>query len=209
MSVSKKGKTLNSQARELICLVYSFMHEEFLEARKKPFTKEYFGRILERTSRATGVCRTTIRSILREKDRLKAEAAQAAIDDPSTSVDVRLKTPERSGRPKKSLPMDIDEYDIQYINYSIRKYYDEHKKTPRLTELLNTLKQELGYKGGKESLRRTLDILGLIRNKKIIYKEIFKEEEKMAAGEDVFAELMSPNMMLTDEKDPLANVVAN
>ncbi|GBP50328.1 hypothetical protein EVAR_102297_1 [Eumeta japonica] len=108
MPFSKKGKSIRHQARETIYQVYKYMSEEAKEAKSKTFTKEYFGKIFGRIVKATGIRDKSVRKIVVEKKTPMATTSTLS----STETTIKLSTPKKSARPKLSVPLNLDDYDL-------------------------------------------------------------------------------------------------
>lgn len=52
--------------------------------------------------------------------------------------------------------IEVDEYDLQVIRRKIHEFYAFKKEVPTINKLLQILKEEINFKGSRETLRKIL-----------------------------------------------------
>lgn len=153
--MSKRGKTLNSQSRELVLKLYNYFGRESVN--DGPLLPLKPPR--ERVAEALGIGKKTVTQILKEKY------------GPSGSEDNTLRTPKKRKREKKIV--DVDNFDAAAIRNHIYGYYSR-KEYPTREKLLSSLKGASLFFGGKSSLSKVLKSIGF-RFKKSDKRKILLE----------------------------------
>ncbi|XP_004932795.1 uncharacterized protein LOC114246270 [Bombyx mandarina] len=134
-------KNITSEVREIILKVKEFMDEEKrMQVPIIPLSKVYV-----RVSAATGVSERTVLNIARE-----ARLVEQGLLDPETLK----KSPKKRVRTKGKI--EVDEYDLQVIRRKIHEFYAFKKEVPTINKLLQILKEEINFKGSRETLRKIL-----------------------------------------------------
>ncbi|XP_068617514.1 uncharacterized protein [Battus philenor] len=134
-------KNITSEVREIILKVKEFMDEEKrMQVPIIPLSKVYV-----RVSAATGVSERTVLNIVKE-----ARLVEQGLLDPETLK----KTPKKRVRTKGKI--EVDEYDLQVIRRKIHEFYAFKKEVPTINKLLQILKEEINFKGSRETLRKIL-----------------------------------------------------
>lgn len=134
-------KNITSEVRDIILKVKEFMDEEKrMQVPIIPLSKVYV-----RVSAATGVSERTVLNIVRE-----ARLVEQGLLDPETLK----KTPKKRVRTKGKI--EVDEYDLQVIRRKIHEFYAFKKEVPTINKLLQILKEEINFKGSRETLRKIL-----------------------------------------------------
>lgn len=64
------------------------------------------------------------------------------------------KSPKKRVRTKGKI--EVDEYDLQVIRRKIHEFYAFKKEVPTINKLLQILKEEINFKGSRETLRKIL-----------------------------------------------------
>lgn len=171
MSSLKRGRPLKRQARELTWNVHQFMANEAQDAKKEQFNKERFQKVVDRTAQATRVSKRTITRILKEKQHADLISAE-----PSAGPSFR--TPKK-GRFKQKYRLKLDDFDYQIIR---RKIYDFHlveKQVVTIKSLLNKLKEDINFTGGRESLRKIIKELGFKFKKTESNRKLLAEKDEV------------------------------
>ncbi|XP_015428709.1 PREDICTED: uncharacterized protein LOC107185528 [Dufourea novaeangliae] len=138
-SICGRHRPLGSQAREIVYNVYAYLAEN-----KKKFLLEY--NVLESTSDATGVSRSTINRIVRERKK-------SITDEDSTFPFAPKK---RGGQNK----IEFSPFAEGAIRRKIHEFYLVRKEYPSLTNLLNALREDGTLTCSRESLRLKIRDLG-------------------------------------------------
>lgn len=134
-------KNITTEVREIILKVKEFMDEEKrMQVPIIPLSKVYV-----RVSAATGVSERTVLNIVKE-----ARLVEQGLLDPETLK----KTPKKRVRTKGKI--EVDEYDLQVIRRKIHEFYAFKKEVPTINKLLQILKEEINFKGSRETLRKIL-----------------------------------------------------
>ncbi|KAM3968675.1 uncharacterized protein ACR2FA_012712 [Aphomia sociella] len=134
-------KNITSEVRDIILKVKEFMDEEKrMQVPIIPLSKVYV-----RVSAATGVSERTVLNIVKE-----ARLVEQGLLDPETLK----KTPKKRVRTKGKI--EVDEYDLQVIRRKIHEFYAFKKEVPTINKLLQILKEEINFKGSRETLRKIL-----------------------------------------------------
>ncbi|KAG6445559.1 uncharacterized protein LOC115440573 isoform X2 [Manduca sexta] len=134
-------RNITSEVREIILKVKEFMDEEKrMQVPIIPLSKVYV-----RVSAATGVSERTVLNIVRE-----ARLVEQGLLDPETLK----KTPKKRVRTKGKI--EVDEFDLQVIRRKIHEFYAFKKEVPTINKLLQILKDEINFKGSRETLRKIL-----------------------------------------------------
>lgn len=92
-----------------------------------------------------GVSERTVLNIVKE-----ARLVEQGLLDPETL----RKTPKKRVRTKGKI--EVDEYDLQVIRRKIHEFYAFKKEVPTINKLLQILKEEINFKGSRETLRKIL-----------------------------------------------------
>lgn len=141
-----KGHVLNSQSREIISNVYSFMKQE---AENKDVTIP-ISRARERTAAATGISERMVTKINAELKNLRSSNEEGVKQflTPKTR-------PERSADKTR-----LDDFDKCVLRRTIYNFHLQEKCLPTVKLLLDDLKERIGYSGGRTSLRHILNEIG-------------------------------------------------
>ncbi|KAJ0183959.1 hypothetical protein K1T71_000382 [Dendrolimus kikuchii] len=134
-------KNITSEVREIILRVKEFMDEE--KRMQVPIIP--LGKVYLRVSAATGVSERTVLNIVKE-----ARLVEQGLLDPETLK----KTPKKRVRTKGKI--EVDQYDLQVIRRKIHEFYAFKKEVPTINKLLQILKEEINFKGSRETLRKIL-----------------------------------------------------
>ncbi|CAH3921380.1 unnamed protein product [Pieris brassicae] len=133
---------LRSDARNMILKVLVFMKEEkLLQAQIIPFDKLY-----ERITATTGVGKHFVRKLVKEKE--DADAAGTKIFIPGKK------------RLRLRVKIEIDEFDLGVIRRKIHDFYAMKKEIRSNQKLLLVLREEIDFKGSRETLRNILSKIG-------------------------------------------------
>lgn len=155
LTMSKRGITLNSQAREQVVKLYTYFERE--SANGGPLLPVTQTR--DRVADALGIGKKTVTQILNEKY------------GPSGSEENRLGTPKKRKREKKVVG--IDNFDAAAIRNHIYGYYSR-KEYPTRKKLIISLNEAGLFSGGKTSLSKVLKSIGF-RYKKADKRKILLE----------------------------------
>ncbi|KAJ4435156.1 hypothetical protein ANN_23732 [Periplaneta americana] len=139
--VGKQGKPLQSDAREIVCLVHKSFEEE-LDALKNGRETISVSNVLGRTAVATGVSRRTVSRNLNQKQ--QAEKSGNVLSTPGK------KRPNRT--PNKTV---IDSFTGSAIRRTIYNLY-QSKFLPSLDNMREALKEAKLFDGSKWTLRQIL-----------------------------------------------------
>lgn len=135
---SRKGyNILNGQSKLIVNNVYLFMKRE-----NERLTES---QILDKTSEATKIPRTTIWRIVKESDKLNKLA-------------VFQTTKKKQIRPKPVTG--IDDFDQGVIKRIIHNFHITDKELPTIRKLKEKLKADLNFQGSETSLRKIVKSLG-------------------------------------------------
>lgn len=93
----------------------------------------------------SGVSERTVLNIVKE-----ARLVEQGLLDPETLK----KSPKKRVRTKGKI--EVDEYDLQVIRRKIHEFYAFKKEVPTINKLLQILKEEINFKGSRETLRKIL-----------------------------------------------------
>lgn len=149
----KKREAIDGQAREIIFKVIKFFESEKLN-RGYSYPVE---NVMKRASAATGLSESTIKRI--KRDGLKAEATNTKMAGPKKKRVRKCK-------------VQLDYYQLCALRGIVNGYF-QRKEIPTLSKILLAAKNELNYRGGKESLR-----LILLNKLGIKFKKCDKKEKK-------------------------------
>lgn len=139
-----KGRVVNSQSREIISNVYTFMKQE---ADNKSVMIP-IAKARERTAAATGVSERMVTKVNAELKKLKCNEEDEAR---------KFLTPKkRPGRSK----MCLDDFDKCVIRRTVYNFHMQKNCLPTVSLLLNELKESIDFKGGKTTLRMILSDMG-------------------------------------------------
>lgn len=157
------GKVLKSQTREVIYNVMEFMKKEadhggFLIDCKK---------VRERVSAAVGVSRMTLARINQEAKRQRSEGQPL------------FETPNKKRKRKKPVT-DLDDFDKSVIRRMINGFYLVEKCLPTLPKLHSKLVKDIGFNGGKTSLRTVIKQLGFKWKKTRNNRHVLIEQQHIA-----------------------------
>ena len=143
-----RGKTLHSQAREIVSNVYAyFQHQcQIRDEIATPSYKKELTKVQSRVAEATGVPERTVRRIISEWKKHDAEG---------TSFD----TPGKKRNVSKRVT-DLDDFDKAAIRRTVHNFYIQEGTVPTIPKLLIYLKKNIGYKGGSTSLRTIIKDIG-------------------------------------------------
>lgn len=142
MSKRTRGKTLNSQSRELVIKLQSYFEREYQNG--GPLIP--LNRVQDRVADALEISRKTVSKINKEKF------------GPSGSEENKLHTPRKKWR-KSSTMLDIDDFDSDAIRNHIYGYYTRNEY-PTRAKLLVSLKEAGLFNGGKTTLSALLKKIG-------------------------------------------------
>lgn len=152
-SVKKKKEAIDGQAKEIIFKVIKFFESE-KQNRGYAFPVE---NVVKRASAATGLSESTIKRI--KRDGLRAEATQTKMTGP------------KKKRVRKT-KVQLDYFQLCALRGMVNSY-SLRKEVPTLGKILASAKNELNFKGGKESLR-----LILLNKLGIKFKKCEKKNKK-------------------------------
>ena len=136
--------------------VYKFCMEE-----KKSEMKLSLNGVWDRTATLTGVSRSTAQKIVEEKKKAQGEQQQP-------------KEP-----PSSSLKVSLDDFDQGVVRRTIASMYSLKKVLPTLDNIRTELKQNIGYTGSKDRLRK--DLLHM----KFTYKRCGVNQKVLMERQDV------------------------
>lgn len=140
-SSRKKGKTIHSEAREIVRQVIEKCDEE---ARRG----ETHINIHQRNARAsdyTGISERTI-------SRIRKECKEAG--------DSNLSTPGKHRHRPSTRNVEIDNFDLHVIRNTIHDFYIVQKQVPTCPKLLAAVKEKIDFPWGVDSLRKILKTMG-------------------------------------------------
>ncbi|XP_028159587.1 uncharacterized protein LOC114352260 [Ostrinia furnacalis] len=152
-SDKKKKEAIDGQAKEIIFKVIKFFESE-KQNRGYAFPVE---NVVKRACAATGLSESTIKRI--KRDGLRAEATQTKMTGP------------KKKRVRKT-KVQLDYFQLCALR-GIVNSYSLRKEVPTLGKILASAKNELNFKGGKESLR-----LILLNKLGIKFKKCEKKNKK-------------------------------
>ncbi|KAL0858395.1 hypothetical protein ABMA27_012276 [Loxostege sticticalis] len=152
-SDKKKKEAIDGQAKEIIFKVIKFFESE-KQNRGYAFPVE---NVVKRACAATGLSESTIKRI--KRDGLRAEATQTKMAGP------------KKKRVRKT-KVQLDYFQLCALR-GIVNSYSLRKEVPTLGKILASAKNELNFKGGKESLR-----LILLNKLGIKFKKCEKKNKK-------------------------------
>jgi hypothetical protein len=137
-SALKQGKTVHSEARELIASVVKLCDEE---CRRKQLTFR-LTRATDRAARYTGVSTTLIKTIRRQsKDR----------DEKSTVSPLHAPGKHRPRPAHRNVTADA--FDMSVIRRTVQEFYVAQNKVPSCRKLLPVIKHKIDFPWGVYSLR--------------------------------------------------------
>ncbi|XP_045784542.1 uncharacterized protein LOC123880459, partial [Maniola jurtina] len=131
-----RKKPFRSQARDIVYNVYQKICAEEDKDQSE-------SSILKRVQTLTGVSSSTIRRIVGE-----GRANGGVFSTPG----------KRRKRGKKKI--NLDSFDLEVIRNKIKEFYTVKKEIPTLRKLLQTLREDIDFNGGRESLRLILKNIG-------------------------------------------------
>ncbi|CAG9138127.1 unnamed protein product [Plutella xylostella] len=133
-------KNITNEVRDIILKVKEFMDEEKrMQSPIIPLSKVYV-----RVAAATGVSERTVLNITRE-----ARLIEQGLLDP-----MARRTPKKRVRTKGKI--EVNDYDLSVIQRKIHEFYTFKKEVPTINKLLHILKEEINFKGSRETLRKIL-----------------------------------------------------
>lgn len=136
-----KHKVLNSQSREIVANVLTFMTEESCKV-VIPLNK-----VQERVAKAVGVGLRTVQRIATE--RLIIECGESS----------SFSTPNKK-RVKSAAKSKLEDFDKSALRRTVINMFVTEKKAPSLRNILKKFRDDANYKGSHESLRKALHDLG-------------------------------------------------
>lgn len=139
--LNKKGKTIHSEAREIVRKVIQECDEEATRNTVKFAIKQANKRI----SNYTGISERTVTRIRKES----SEAGESSLTTPGKN------------RPRPAIRnVTCDSFDINVIKMVIHNFYVVEKKVPTCKKLLANIRDKIQFPWGEQSLRRLLKRIG-------------------------------------------------
>ena len=128
-----KGRHVSSQSKEIIFNVSVYFENEAKVPSNIPVNA-----FVRKTEEATGVSESTIRRIRQQGGKFTSP----------------LKAKQRKSQ------KDLDDFDLCVIRNKIHEFYTVRRQFPTLKALHKSLKDDIAYSGGKETLRKCMKKLG-------------------------------------------------
>lgn len=138
-------RVLHSQAREIVYNVFEYFVHDFqlLNPHEKPILKD----IKLKVSQATKVGFRTVERILTEKKNMEGSGSNL------------FSTPGKT-RPKRIKKCDMDDFDKCALRRIINNFHMTESERPTLATVLKKAREDLNFKGSRESLRMIIQRLG-------------------------------------------------
>ncbi|CAG9134081.1 unnamed protein product [Plutella xylostella] len=171
------NKTIRSEARKLIYSVY----RRCLAENEAGEALVNIHDVYERVAFYTGKSINTVRRIAKE----------GSINQGKFSTPAK----QREGRPKKEL----DDFDKCVIRQKIQQFYTVKKEVPTIAKLLALLKEDIGYNGSREHLRRLLKDIGFQYKKCRSNRQVLMETSNIAAKRELYLRQIIENRSLPPE----------
>ena len=141
----------SDDARRIIENVYKFCMEE-----KQSGLKMSLERVWDQTAALTGVSRATAQRIINKKD----EQPTASIEDAATDRKVTL-----------------DDFDQGVARRTIAGMYSQKRRLPTLGNIHAALKENIGFTGSKETLRKELKRIKFSYSKCEVNRKMLMERQ--------------------------------
>ncbi|CAK1595891.1 unnamed protein product [Parnassius mnemosyne] len=168
-------KALKSDARQIILKVLSFMKEEKrVQAPTIPFEKLY-----ERVAAATGVSERFVHKLVNEEKH--AEESNSKISTPGKKWQ------------RKTGKQEVDNFDIGVIRRKIHEFYSVKKEIPTIPKLLSILKEDIDFKGERETLRKLLHKIGFRYKKTKSNRKVLCERNDVVAWRATYLQKIKEN----------------
>ncbi|KAF9410075.1 hypothetical protein HW555_010737 [Spodoptera exigua] len=139
------------------------------------------GSVYQRTADMTGKSVNTIRKIVQE-----GEKNNGIFSTPGKH---------RKGRPRK----DLDDFDLCAIRQKVHFFYTVKKQVPTLRNYLPVVREDLGYDGSREHLRKILHSLGFSYKKCKTDRSALIEKPHIAAKQEQYLKIIMDNRNLPEE----------
>jgi transposase len=138
-------RVLHSQAREIVYNVYEHFLQEFQLSNpdKKPILKD----IKLKVSKATKVGFRTVERVLAEKQKMEGSGSHL------------YSTPGKT-RPRRIKKCDMDDFDKCALRRIINNFHMTENERPTLATVLKKAREDLNFKGSRESIRLIIRRLG-------------------------------------------------
>ncbi|CAH0587211.1 unnamed protein product [Chrysodeixis includens] len=171
------NKTIRSSARTVI---YKVFNRCLAENEAGQILSE-LSDVYRRTAEMTGVSINTVRNI--EKEGKKNGGS--------------FSTPgkHRKGRPRK----DLDNFDLCAIRRTVHFFYTVRKQVPTLRNLLPVIREDLGFNGSREHLRKVLRALGFSYKKCQSDRSALMEKMNIAVKREKYLKIIMDNRNLPEE----------
>lgn len=139
------NRVLHSQAREIVYNVYEHFLQEFQLSNpdKKPILKD----IKLKVSKATKVGFRTVERVLAEKQKMEGSGSHL------------YSTPGKT-RPRRINKCDMDDFDKCALRRIINNFHMTENERPTLATVLKKAREDLNFKGSRESIRLIIRRLG-------------------------------------------------
>jgi transposase len=147
----KSGRRLDRQACEIILNIYLYFLTEN-ERFKHSNNADYFSKVQQRVSEASGISRRTVSKILQKEYQNKSITTSPKM--------VKL------GRPNKLFCLDLDDFDYSVIRRLVYNFHLIYKQVPTIKALKSKLSDAINFTGCDFTLRKILRKMGF-RYKKV------------------------------------------
>ncbi|KAH9644942.1 hypothetical protein HF086_010150 [Spodoptera exigua] len=171
------NKTIRSSGRAVIYHVYLRCLAESQAGQVLSAIESVY----QRTADMTGKSVNTIRKIVEE-----GEKNNGIFSTPGKH---------RKGRPRK----DLDNFDLCAIRQKVHFFYTVKKQVPTLRNLLPVVREDLGYDGSREHLRKILHSLGFSYKKCKTDRSALIEKPHIAAKREQYLKIIMDNRNLPQE----------
>ena len=182
MDENKCRPTIHSEGRELISRIITFFDNE-KSAGTLTFPIE---NATKRAAAATGKSEATICKIRKES------ALTSVSDDKLKSPGEKHKTNFRK--------IELDDFDLCVIRRTVQDFYTVKKEVPTLNNILQTLKEDIDFPGGKEFLRKILIKIGFQFKKCKNQRSFLMERSDIIVRRAAYLRRIRKNDSLVEDK---------
>lgn len=104
----------------------------------------------------------------------------------------KISTPGKKRKRTKG-KIEVDDFDIGVIKRKIHEFYSEKKEIPTIPKLLNTLRGDINFKGGRETLRNLLKKIGFRFKRTQSNRKVLCERNDVAAWRASYLQKIKDN----------------
>lgn len=161
----KPQKRLKNPVQGIIFNIYLYFISENSKF-KNSNNSEYFGKVQQRISDATGISKPTIRKFLNQEEEYRKNKN-------TNTNNIKL------GRPRKKFYLDLDDFDYAVIRRMVYNFHLIYKQVPTIRALKSKLIETMNFKGCDFTLRKILRQMGFL------FKKITNNRKMLMEKDDV------------------------